>query len=92
MRCWKDGLLCQNCNELIRARSLVALLTTLRSQIALFDERIQEVVKNHPEERLFASFPSAGPVLVPRLIAAFGTQRDRYATAIDLQSLSGIAR
>ena len=48
-------------------------------------------VKDHPEERLFASFPSAGPVLVPRLIAAFGTQRDRYATATDLQSLSGIA-
>ena len=48
-------------------------------------------VKNHPEERLFASFPSAGPVLVPRLIAAFGTQRDRYGTAADLQSLSGIA-
>jgi transposase len=77
--------------ESLRARSLVALLTTLRSQIAVFDERIQEVVKNHPEERLFASFPSAGPVLVPRLIAAFGTQRDRYATATDLQSLSGIA-
>jgi Transposase IS116/IS110/IS902 family len=30
-------------------------------------------------------------VLVPRLIAAFGTQRDRYSAAIDVQSLSGIA-
>jgi serine/threonine protein kinase len=73
------------------ARSLVALLTMLRSQIAIFDQRIHEVVANHPEEELFASFPSAGPVLVPRLIAAFGTQRDRYGTANDVQSLSGIA-
>ncbi len=77
--------------ESLRARSLVALLTTLRNQITLFDKRIQEVVENHPEQNLFASFPSAGPVLVPRLIAAFGTQRDRYDTAGDVQSLSGIA-
>ncbi len=77
--------------ESLRARSLVALLTTLRSQIALFDERIQELVAKHPEQGLFASFPGAGPVLVPRLIAAFGTQRDRYGAAMDVQSLSGIA-
>ena len=77
--------------ESLRARSLVALLTTLRSQIALFDERIQELVAKHPEQALFASFPSAGPVLVPRLIAAFGTQRDRYGAASDVQCLSGIA-
>src|SRR5436309_163846 len=67
------------------------IVDELRSQIALFDERIQELVAEHPEQRLFASFPSAGPVLVPRLIVAFGTQRDRYGTANDLQSLSGIA-
>jgi Transposase IS116/IS110/IS902 family len=77
--------------ESLRALSLVALLTTLRSQIALFDKRIQEVVAKHPERELFASFPSAGPVLVPRLIAAFGTQRDRYTDASEVQSLSGIA-
>jgi len=77
--------------ESLRALSLVALLTTLRSQIALFDKRIQEVVAKHPERELFASFPSAGPVLVPRLIAAFGSQRDRYTDASEVQSLSGIA-
>jgi transposase len=77
--------------ESLRARSLVALLTTLRSQIAVFNKRIQEVVAEHPERDLFASFPSAGPVLLPRLIAAFGTQRDRYRAASDLQSLRGIA-
>jgi hypothetical protein len=40
---------------------------------------------------LFAGVPGAGAVLRPRLIAAFGTQRDRYATAGELQSYSGIA-
>jgi len=47
--------------ESLQARSLVALLATLRSQIALFDERIQELVARHPEQGLFASFPGAGP-------------------------------
>ena len=33
----------------------------------------------------------AGPVLVPRLIAAFGTRRDRYQNADEMQRYSGIA-
>ena len=31
------------------------------------------------------------PTLQPRLIAAFGTQRNRYANASELQAYSGIA-
>jgi hypothetical protein len=37
------------------------------------------------------SFPGAGPVLTPRLIAALGSQRDRYQTAHEVQCYSGIA-
>ena len=33
----------------------------------------------------------AGAVLAPRLLAAFGSQRERYRTASELQNLSGIA-
>jgi hypothetical protein len=32
------------------------------------------------------SFSGAGAALVPRLIAAMGTQRDRYQSATELQS------
>ena len=73
------------------ARALVALLTTLRSTIAAFDRRIAELVAAHPDGALFASLPGAGPVLVPRLIVAFGTRRERYDSALQMQCYSGIA-
>lgn len=72
-------------------RGLVALLATLRSNIAAFDQRIAELVDSHPDAALFASLPGAGDVLVPRLIVAFGTHRDRYQSAQEMQRYSGIA-
>ena len=73
------------------ARGLVALLATLRSQIAVFEQRIEELVASHPDGALFASLPGAGAALVPRLIVAFGTHRDRYQSAYQVQCYSGIA-
>lgn len=49
------------------------------------------VVDNHPEGTLFRSLPGAGPVLAPRLIIAFGTDRGRFEFAAVVQRLSGIA-
>jgi transposase len=72
-------------------RGLVALLATLRGNIATFDKRIQELVAAHPDGGLFASLPGAGPALVPRLMVAFGTDRSRYDSAFDMQCYSGIA-
>jgi transposase len=73
------------------AHGLTALLATLRSNIAILDKRIQELVASHPDGALFASLPGAGAVLVPRLIVAFGTDRDRYESAYQMQCYSGIA-
>jgi hypothetical protein len=73
------------------ARGLVALLATLRNQIVIFEQRIEELVQSHPEGALFGSLPGAGAALVPRLIVAFGTQRDRYQSADQVQCYSGIA-
>lgn len=76
---------------MMATRGLVALLAALRSHIAAFDERIAALVRAHPDGALFASLPGAGPVLVPRLIVAFGTRRDRYGSADEMQNYSGIA-
>jgi hypothetical protein len=73
------------------ARGLVALLGTLRSNIAVFDERIAALVQAHPDGALFASLPGAGAALVPRLMVAFGTRRDRFQSAYQMQCYSGIA-
>jgi transposase len=72
-------------------RSLVAMLATLRAQIDVFDRRIAELVAGHPDGPVFASLPGAGDALVPRMIVAFGTRRDRYQSAYEVQCYSGIA-
>src|SRR5262249_34673513 len=40
---------------------------------------------------IFESFPGAGAALAPRLTAAFGTDRDRFQAAKEIQELAGIA-
>lgn len=70
---------------------LVDMITNLREGIATFDRRIEQAVRAHPDFALWDSFPGAGPALAPRLLAAFGSQRDRYETAADMQKFSGIA-
>jgi transposase len=73
------------------ARGLVAVLATLRDDIAKLDQRIAQLVADHPEAPLFDSLPGAGKALVPRLIVAFGTRRERYESAYQMQCYSGIA-
>ena len=73
------------------AHSLVAMAATLRTQIDGFDKRIAKLVADHPDGALFRSLPGAGDVLTPRLMVAFGTQRDRYQSAYEMQCYSGIA-
>jgi transposase len=85
----EDGAIVEG--ESRRARALVAVIETLRTHIAEYDRRIAELVASHPEGSLFASLPGAGPALTPRLMVAFGTRRERFASAAEVQNLSGIA-
>jgi transposase len=75
----------------LTARGWAKVLATLRDQIALLERRIAELVCSHPDGALFASLPGAGPALTPRLIVAFGTRRERYQSAYQVQCYSGIA-
>jgi len=70
--------------------SLVALLRTLREQLAKHRRRIEALFAVHPDAALFDSLPGAGPKLAPRLLAHFGTQRGRYESARPLQQLAGV--
>jgi hypothetical protein len=72
-------------------QALVAQLRALLGSIADFDRKIAKLFQRHPDRPIFESFPGAGKVLAPRLIAAFGTDRDRYHAATEMQELSGIA-
>jgi transposase len=71
--------------------NLVRLIRVLNRAVADVDQRIAELFSQHPDSALFASFPGAGKALAPRLAAAFGTDRDKFESAQDIQQLSGIA-
>ena len=72
-------------------KALLELLRVLRIQIAAFQQQIEELTAVHPELPWVASLPGAGPVMEPRLIAALGTERERFRNAGDLQNATGIS-
>ena len=75
----------------IRAEILINQLKLLLHSIGRLDIDIRQRYKALPDRKIFDSFPGAGPQLAPRLLAAFGTDRERYATAADMQKYAGIA-
>jgi transposase len=76
---------------LLLTRTLVAQLRALVRSIDEYDEAIAKTFKAHPDADIFSSLPGAGPVFAPRLLAAFGSDRDRFASARALQEYTGIA-
>jgi transposase len=72
-------------------RLLVSLIQQSHKTIQEFDAKIAEVMKQHPDAHLFTGLRGAGPVLAPRLLCAFGSQRDRWADADCLAAFSGVA-
>jgi len=67
------------------------LIHTLLQGIAELDKKIAEAGEVHPDFFIFDSLPGAGEVMAPRLLAALGSQRDRYGSAAEVQRYSGIA-
>ena len=55
------------------------------------DIEINSYYKGCDDHAIFDSLPGAEPVFAPRLLVAFGENRDRYKTANDMQKYSGIA-
>jgi len=75
----------------LMVQALIPQLRALVTSIADFDRKIAEVFRKHPDRSIFESFPGAGAALAPRLAAAFGTDRDRFQAATEMQELAGIA-
>lgn len=71
--------------------TLLRVVAALNQGIRDFEKAIAEAAMAHPDYAIFASFPAAGATMAPRLLAAFGSQRERYGTAREVQSFSGIA-
>jgi transposase len=70
---------------------IVQVIPCLVQGIADLDKKIEEAAAAHPDFFIFDSLPGAGAVLAPRLLAVFGSKRERYDSARELQCYSGIA-
>lgn len=84
-----DGALLKVGDMCIQAS--IQMLAALRSNIANFDSHIEALYKVQPDYFIIASFPGAGPALEPRLMAALGTKRERFASASNMACCFGIA-
>ncbi len=75
----------------LHALVLVEQLRVTLQAIKRLDTEIAALAPKLPDYELFSALPGAGPILGPRLLAAFGEQRERFQSAAELQKYSGIA-
>jgi transposase len=78
-------------SSVMKVRMLVAQLRPLTKSIEKYDRQIEQLFARHPDAELYTCLPGAGDALAPRLLAALGNDRDRFASAAAIQCLSGIA-
>ncbi len=77
--------------KVLLVQALLSQLRAARQAVESFDKAIADRAHSHPDFALFDALPGAGAVLAPRLLVAFGEQRERYADAAALQKYCGIA-
>jgi transposase len=70
---------------------LVNVIAELNKAVDDYDRQIATLMAKHPEAELFTSLPGAGEALAPRLAAAWGTDRERFESAEQVATWSGIA-
>ena len=75
----------------LHALMLVEQLRVTLHAIDQFDREIANLAPTLPDYVLFQGLPGAGPHLAPRLLVAFGENRERFKHADELQKYSGIA-
>lgn len=75
----------------LQVRGLVEQLRVVQKHVREFDDAIAKLFRDHPDAALFRDLPGAGPVLAPRLLVAFGAERDRYPDPGSFQKYAGLA-
>jgi len=77
--------------SVLLVRSICNQLQALQPHIDQHEAEIEALYAKHPENHLFSDLGGAGKVLGPRLVAAFGSDREKYKDAGEVQKMSGIA-
>lgn len=66
-------------------------LKVLLQSIERIEQEINTRYRAMADRKIFDSFPGAGPQFAPRLLVAFGSERNRYEDASAMQKYAGIA-
>ena len=77
--------------SVLMTATLVDQLRSVLAALQRLDKKLQELFNQHPDHEIFDHLPGAGDALAPRLLTAFGTNRQRYQDVQELQQFSGIA-
>jgi transposase len=73
------------------ARSLVAVIDALVTQVEALRGEVQAGFGRHPDAEIYLSQPGLGPILGARVLAEFGDDPTRYADARGRKNYSGMA-
>ena len=77
--------------SVLLVESLVRHMQVLLETRTRYDASIALLANKIPDYRIFANFPGAAAVYAPRLMAAFGEQRDRLPSAAHAQRAFAVA-
>jgi transposase len=77
--------------QMIYAQTKARQIRDLNQAIVQFDQDLKQLVAQHEDAPLYRGLPGAGDALIPRLIAAMGSVRERYDNAQQVQCRTGIA-
>lgn len=72
-------------------QTMVKVLKVYNDSVEALETKIDQLMKTHPDAKLFSSLRGAGKALAPRLLTLFGSDRQRWANADEIASFSGIA-
>lgn len=75
----------------LTVQTLADQIRCINTAIRKYDDAIDALYKIHPDAFIFSSFPGAAKVMGPRLLTAFGADRDRYNNANEVQMHTGTA-
>ncbi|WP_330230534.1 IS110 family transposase [Nocardia sp. NBC_00508] len=70
-------------------QALLAVLTVLNTQIKTLQGQVEAHFSKHPAAEIILSQPGLGPVLGARVLAEFGDDPDRYASAKARKNYAG---
>jgi len=70
-------------------QALIAILTVLNTQVATMQGQVEAHFGQHPAAEIILSQPGLGPILGARVLAEFGDDPDRYATAKARKNYAG---